>query len=48
MERLTKLEDTFEPLKQIYQDVPVMLQNLLHRKSTPKTLADSAKLELGL
>jgi len=41
-------EDTMEPLRHIYEDVPQMLLNLFNRKSTPSHMVLRAKSELGL
>ena len=41
-------EDTLEPLKRIYEDVPNMLERLLKRKNTPIELATAARSELSL
>lgn len=41
-------EDTYEPILKVYEDVPVMLLNLLKRKSISKSLVTSAKSVLGL
>lgn len=45
---LPSTEDTFEPLKKIHEDVPGLLQQLLQRVSTPRSLADKARILLGL
>lgn len=41
-------EDTFEPLKSVYEDVPKLLHKLLNRNSTPTLLPMRAQKELGL
>lgn len=41
-------EDTEEPIKNVYEDVPVLLEKLLKRKNTPAHLADKARRVLGL
>lgn len=41
-------EDTLEPILKVFEDVPVMLTNLLKRKSIPKRLVTLAKSEIGL
>eukprot|EP00171_Calliarthron_tuberculosum_P004300 IDg4300t1 len=45
---LSHREDTEEPLKNVHEDVPVLLSKLLARKTTPKDIADRVKQELGL
>lgn len=41
-------EDTFEPILKVYEDVPVMLLNLLKRKNMPNSLVRLAKSAIGL
>lgn len=41
-------EDTLEPLKRVYEDVPGLLVKLLRRKSTAAKLRSKACIELGL
>lgn len=45
---LPQSEDTFEPILKVNEDVPVMLLNLLKRKSTPKSLTTMAKSAIVL
>ena len=41
-------EDTFEPLSNVYEDVPQLLMQLLKRKNTPIELAAKVRRELRL
>lgn len=41
-------DDTLETLQNVYEDVPVMLDRLLKRKSTPADLAQQARDALDL
>ena len=41
-------EDTLEPIKQVYDYVPTLLEKLLSRKNTPVALASRARDELQL
>lgn len=41
-------EDTLEPLKKVYEDVPGLLAKLLQRQHTPAKLASKARCELHL
>ena len=41
-------EDTLEPIKQVYDDVPTLFEKLLSRKNTPVALAIRARNELQL
>lgn len=41
-------EETLEPLKKVYEDVPKLLVKKLDRTSTPADLASRARRELGL
>lgn len=45
---LSPKEDTMEPLKRVYEDVPQMLIKLLSRDNTPMPLFEKASAELGL
>ena len=41
-------QDTLEPLKNVYEDVPQMLTRLLNRKTTNSTLVSEARKQLHL
>ena len=41
-------EDTLEPIKQVYDDVPTLFEKLLSRKNTPVALAIRARNKLQL
>jgi transposase InsO family protein len=45
---LSHSEDTSEPLRHVYEDVPDMLIRLLQRKNTPQDLAAKARTVLAL
>ena len=45
---LNPSEDTLEKLERVYEDAPQLVEKLLVRKSTPKTLASKAKSLLKL
>ena len=45
---LPESEDTEEPLQNVYEDVPALLEKLLNRKNTPVDLADKARRALDL
>lgn len=45
---LSPEEDTMEPLKRVYEDVPQLLLKLLKRQNTPSRLPAKACVELGL
>lgn len=45
---LSPQEDTFEPLQNVFEDVPNMLDRLLKRKNTPQDLAIEARDALDL
>ena len=45
---LPESEDTLEPLRQVYDDVPTLFRKLLERRNTPVHLASQAKTELGI
>lgn len=45
---LSNFDDTYEQLRNVYENVPNLLRRLLARKYTPKHLTDLAKFELGL
>ena len=45
---LSSSEDTVEPLQQVFEDVPALLQKLLTRQNTPSELASEARAELRL
>lgn len=37
--RLAKFEDTYKPLKQVYEDAPQFLTKLSERENTPNAIA---------
>ena len=45
---LPSSDDTLEPLRNVYEDVPAMLKKLLERKTTPTHLANDEKQALEL
>lgn len=45
---LSPLEDTLEPLQNVYEDVPRMLHKLMERSSTSQQLRDKVRETLGL
>lgn len=45
---LPESENTVEPLEQVYQDVPLLLKNILRRKNNPPDLVDEASCERNL
>lgn len=45
---LLESEDSEEPLKNVYEDVPVLLEQLPKRTSTPGDLADKKQCALRL
>lgn len=45
---LSPSDDTLEPLKRVYEDVPQLVIKLLHRKNTSADLSQRARTELGL
>ena len=40
--------DKFEPLQNVYEDVPIMLQSFLRRKQIPSNLRSNAKAFLNI
>lgn len=47
-EDLSTSDDTLEPLRHVYKDVPKLTKEMLNRKSTPATLRTQAYAALGL
>ena len=45
---LPNLEDSLEPLKQVFEDVPEMVKRLLLHKHTSLDIADKARRMLAL
>lgn len=41
-------DDTMEPLRRVYDDVPQLLLKLLRQQNTPSTLREKSSTELGL
>lgn len=45
---LSESDDAFQPSKTVYEDVPILLLKLLHRRSTLKHLVEKARCDLQL